>query len=616
MTIPNCINPKLKIPMKKRFILSLLLSLLAASSALAQFSDDLKILSVDALISQDKVIPGTEFDVAVVLQIEPGLHINANQPSEEFLIPTIVKLDPQPDMSFGRVLYPQPEMKTFAFSDNKLAVYEGKTMFYLTVSTSPQIPLGEKTITGTVSFQGCNESTCFAPAEKKFTAIIEIVPSGTPVAKQHAEIFALAPKSGEQAPDISQTLSADELRARQIIEKGLAWAMIAFFGIGLALNLTPCVYPVIPLTVSYFGSQSGQTKSATFFSALIYVIGIAISFAILGLISGLAGKQWGFLFASPWFVLAITTIILVMAASMFGAFEITVPNWLMNKFGTAKQGIIGSLIMGLTVGVIIAPCAAGIIIGLVGLVAKLGLVAKGGLLFFIMGLGLGLPYLFLATFSGFMNRLPQSGMWMVWIKKLFGLLLVGVAIYFLIPQLEHIYDKLSFFLGLLGVFGGLLLGFLDQFAGYTRSFKIVRVVIGILFIALGIRWTSAAIHSKPSEIDWIHYQGQATEQLLLEGKPAFIDFYADWCAPCKQLDRETFRDPAVVEMAKSWTMIKVDCTSPDQATREFMNRFTVAGMPTLVFIDKSGKEVPELREIGFIGVREFVERMKRVIRGH
>ncbi len=587
---------------------------LAATSALAQFGEDLKILAVESIISQTKVLPGTEFQIAVVLHIEPGLHINSNKPTEEFLIPTVLKFDAQPDMSFGPISYPEPEMKAFAFSENKLAVYEGKTILFVSVSTAPQLAPGPRTITGTVSYQGCNDNTCFAPAEKKFRIDLEVAPAGAVVDRLHPEIFALAKKSQEQPSAPVQEFTADELRAKQIIERGLALAIMAFFGIGLALNLTPCVYPVIPLTVSYFGSQSGQAKSSAFFSAFVYVIGIAISFAILGLISGLAGKQWGFLFQSPWFVLAITTIILAMAASMFGAFEITVPSWLMNRFGTARQGVFGSLVMGLTVGVVIAPCAAGIIIGLVGLVAKLGLVAKGALLFFVMGLGVGLPYLFLATFSGFMNRLPQSGIWMVWVKKLFGLLLIAVAIYFLIPQIERIYDKLGFFLGLLGVFGGLLLGFLDHSPGDTRGFKIVRAVFGVLFIAFGIRSTDAAIHSKPSEINWVHYQGQTMEQLLADGKPVFIDFYADWCAPCKQLDRETFRDPSVVEMAKLLTMIKVDCTAPDQTTREFMSRFNVAGMPTLVFIGKSGKELPELREVGFIGAEKFVERMEKTIR--
>ena len=391
------------------------------------------------------------------------------------------------------------------------------------------------------------------------------------------------------------------------------FAVFAFFGIGLALNLTPCVYPIIPITVGYFGGQKTQTKTANFINALFYLIGIAIAFAILGLVSGLAGKQWGFLFQSPWFVVVISTIILAMAASLFGAFEIAVPSFLLSKVGNARQGVTGSFIMGLTVGIVIAPCAAGIIIGLVGLVAKLGLVVKGTLLFFIMGLGLGTPYLILATFSGLLDKLPQSGMWMVWIKKLFGILLVGVAIYFLMPQIERVYNKLGFTLGLLGIFAGLFLGFLDHSPGYSRAFKIGRAIFGILLIVLGTIWTNNAIHSKASDMNWVKYENQSIESLLSENKPVFIDFYADWCAPCKQLDRETFTDPSILEISKSFNMIKVDCTIPDANTKALMNKYNVTGMPTLVFLSKSGKELTDLREIGFVGPEKFITSFQKAL---
>ena len=398
-----------------------------------------------------------------------------------------------------------------------------------------------------------------------------------------------------------------------IIEKGLPYAIIAFFLFGLALNLTPCVYPVIPLTVGYFGGQSGRSKGSSFVMALFYVVGIAIIFAILGLISGLAGKQWGFLFQNPWFVIVVTTIILAMAASMFGAFEITVPSWLTSSLGKSREGNIGALVMGLTVGIVIAPCAAGIIIGLVGLVAKLGIVTKGTLLFFIMGLGLGLPYLILATFSGLLTKIPQSGMWMIWVRKLFGVLLIGVALYFFLPQAKHIYDQQGFFFGLLAIFGGLLLGFLDHAPGYTKNFKIGRGIFGVLMILFGIFLVNKAIQAKSSELNWVHYQNETIAELQQEGKPIFIDFYADWCAPCKEMDRTTFKDERVIEIAKQIKMVKVDCTAPDGNIKMFMEKYKVTGMPTLVFIGKNGEEVFEMREIGYLGADGFLEKVNRLL---
>ncbi len=586
--------------------------LLFAVNGLAQFGPD-KILEASAYSSQSAVVPGGEFDIAIVLDIEEELHINSHTPSGEFFIPTVVTLDSLSGLEFNTPVYPPHELKAFSFSDERIAVYEGKVVIVTHVATASSLETGKLTVKGQVSYQGCNDTMCFAPGEEDFTVEVEVVPAGTPVEKINQGYFAgviAEVTETVETTDDTGTLTADEQRAREIIEKGIFYAIIAFFGIGLALNLTPCVYPVIPMTVSYFGGQSGKSRGSAFASALLYQIGIAIAFALLGLISGLAGKQWGFLFQSPWFVVVIATIILAMAASLFGAFEITVPNWLMNKVGKSREGIVGAFVMGLTVGVVIAPCAAGIIIGLVGLVAKLGLVVKGTLLFFVMGLGLGLPYLILATFSGLLEKLPQSGMWMVWVRKLFAIMLIGVAFYFIIPQLERIYDKFAFLAGVLGIFGGLLLGFLDHAPGYTKTFKIFRGVVGVALVVLGIMWTQGAIESKASEIEWIKLHDQDIQTYIDDDKPVFIDFYADWCAPCKQLDRVTFRDEAVVEAAQDYHMIKVDCTTPDDQIKSIMQRFNVTGMPTLVFISPGGNVLDDLREIGFIGPEQFVKSMQ------
>ncbi len=596
----------------------LILLMMAAFPLVAQTgSFDTDILDINAKLSLDKVQPGITVNIAVVVNIDPQFHINAHEPSETYLIPTILKFNPINKISFGAIEYPDAEMVTFPYSDQPIAVYEGQTVIRSEITLANNIEMKTIKITGTLSYQACNDENCFAPAEVDFSVPVEIVDAKQSVQPVNQEFFATAAevvtKQDEPADQAAVSFTTDELRAKQVIEKGLPYALMAFFIFGLALNLTPCVYPVIPLTVGYFGGQSSRKKGSAFAISVAYVLGIALIFALLGLISGLAGKQWGFLFQNPWFVVVITTIILAMAASMFGAFEITIPAWMTAKLGKSREGVAGALIMGLTVGVVIAPCAAGIIIGLVGLVAKLGIVAKGTLLFFIMGLGLGLPYLILANFSSLLNKLPQSGMWMVWIRKLFGVLLIGVALYFILPQMKHIYDKQSFFFGLLAIFGGLLLGFLDHEPGYTKGFKIGRAIFGILVIIFGISLTNNAIQSKPPSIGWIEYKNEQLNDFIQTEKPVLLDFYADWCAPCKQMDRETFEHPVIIEKAKEFTMIKVDCTAPDKNVRNFMNYFEVTGMPTYIFITTDGKELKELREVGYVDYDVFLEKMNQTI---
>ena len=570
------------------------------SPCFGQPPKDSDVVQVEAYASHEDIHPGTSFQVAIVVTIKPGFHINSSSPLDKFLIPTAVRFDEAKHMAFSPISYPVPEHESFSFSTRKMAVYTGKISIFSQGRLSEEISLGNLKIPGVIDYQVCSDESCFMPRSIRFEIPLKVVEESEPVKLVNQHIF--------QQKD---TLTSDERRAKEVIEKGLAYAVIAFFLFGLALNLTPCVYPVIPLTVGFFASQSEQKKRRIFVLASYYVVGMAIVFAVLGLVSALAGRQWGFLFQNPWFVILISIIILSMAASMFGAFEFTVPSFLMTRAGQSRQGSVGSFIMGLTVGVVIAPCAAGIIIGLVGVVAKLGIVVRGTFLFFVMGLGLGLPYLVLAMSSGLLNRLPKSGMWMVWIRKLFGLVLIGVALYFLVPQGRQIHDQQGFYLGVLGIFGGLLLGFLEHGAGYGPTFKIIRGVFGCLLILGSGFLVNRAIHFEPAAINWVHYDNQPMAELQRDSKPIIMDFYADWCAACRELDRETFSNKVVAEKARQFTMVRVNCTSPHDRTSVLTEKLGISGLPTIVFFNAEGKQLPSLRVVGFLEPEGMLKRMGR-----
>jgi thiol:disulfide interchange protein DsbD len=585
-----------------RFGLMVLLLGLFVSPSIGQSPKDVDIVKVEAYASHERIHPGEFFQVAIAVKIKPGFHINSHQPTNEFLIPTVVEFDERKDITFSPMSYPLPEEKSFSFSTSKMPVYAGDISIFSQGRVSDDMAPGDVQLLGTLAYQACDDRSCFMPRSAKFEIPLKVVKATEPIKLINQRIFR------QQV-----ALTADEQHAKRAIEKGLAYAVIAFFLFGLALNLTPCVYPVIPLTVSFFAAQGEQKRRRIFVLSSYYVVGIAMVFSLLGLISALAGKQWGFLFQNLWFVIFITIIVLSMAASMFGAFELTVPSALMTSLGKSRQGAMGSLVMGLTVGVVIAPCATGIIIGLVGIVAKLGMVAKGTLLFFVMGLGLGFPYLFLATSSALLNRLPKSGMWMVWIRKLFGVLLIGVALYFLVPQAKQIHSPLGFYLGVLGIFGGLLLGFLEHGEGYSRTFKIFRGMFGCLLILAGVFLVNRTMHAKPAAIDWVHLRNPSMETLKQNNRPILIDFYADWCAACKALDRKTFAEKQVAEKSKAFTMVRVDCTSPDNTCTALTEEFKVSGLPTLVFMGAEGKERRDLRAVGFLEPAEMLKKMEAAI---
>ena len=594
------------------FVFTLSLSL-SASSLSNAFQP--QTLTVRAVSSSDRIPAGGEFQIAVIVDIEAGFHINSNKPLEEAYKATLVSYQLTDGVSFGKVYYPEGEIKKFEFAISDLSIYEHQITIITEVELSDQLNPGKITLEGYLDYQACNDKICYLPAREEFEISIELVGKNEIASAVNQEYFtdyaSLKEFGKNQRNELF--LTRQERQAKKVLEKGFFYAMAAFFLFGLALNLTPCVYPVIPITVSYFSAQSNKNKRDSISKSVLYVVGIAIVFAVLGLLSGLAGKQWGFLFQNPWFVIVVTVIILAMAASMFGAFEIKVPASLLNKFGHSQEGPVGAFLMGLTVGVVIAPCAAGVLIGLVGLVAKLGIVAEGSLLFFIMGLGLGLPYLILANFSVLLKKMPKSGMWMVWIKKIFGIMLVGVALYFFLPQAKHIPDLQGYFFGLLIIFGGVLLGFLDSPQDYTKGFKRIKWLIGTAAILFGVYVTGNSIQEKAQDIDWHFYSNEDLNTLLVEGKPLFFDFYADWCAPCKEMDQKTFTVQDVIDLTPKFTMVKVDCTAPNSTVRDFMEGLQVTGMPTLIFMDNRGNELKELREVGFIEAEIFIGSMDKVL---
>ena len=479
----------------------------------------------------------------------------------------------------------------------------------------PAFPTGE-VLSGKieVEFQACTESYCLFPESvtADFEILVNTGSGGATEVSGEKPGTASGVESNLEIGSEGETeeLTKGELEALSWIERGFLAALAGFFLTGLSLNLTPCVFPVIPITISYFGGQSDKSKGSSFASASSYALGIALMFTALGLVSSLAGKTWGGLFQDPWFVGGLSMIMLVLAASMFGVFEIVVPAFIMNRLGQTKEGVIGALVMGLTVGVVITPCAAGILIGLIGLVASTGMVVKGTILFFAMGMGLGLPYIILGTFSGLLSKLPMSGMWMVWVRKVFGLILIGVAVYFLLPHASGLENQFPYWAGVLAVFSGLLLGFLDKSPGYSKGFDRGRKVFSLAVIVLGLFAFGSALRS-PAEtailqesaagLSWEPYDEIAFEKHLTAEHPIFIDFTAAWCAKCKELEHKSFPDPEVVEAMKRFTLVRVDMTkSKDPAVIATKKRFDIKGLPTLIFIDASGKERKDLRQTEFI----------------
>ena len=371
--------------------------------------------------------------------------------------------------------------------------------------------------------------------------------------------------------------------------------LLSIFLGGLALNLTPCVYPVIPLTVGFFSREARGSTSRAFGLSALYVLGMATTYSALGVAAALSGKLFGSLLQNPFVLSAIAGVLVLMALSMFGYWEIRMPTALMNRAG-ARSGVAGAFGMGLFVGVVAAPCVGGFIVGLLAFVAARQDPGLGLLMFFVLSLGLGLPYLFLGAFSGSLSRLPRAGAWMESVKKVFGWILLAMAAYFLRSVLPR---PLGHWL-LPVVLGIALVAVLVR--GYGLRWPL-RAGVAALFLAIAIFFVPRTLSG------WQPYPAGAAAST---GRPAVIDFSADWCLPCLELEKRTFSDARVRKALSGYDLFKADMTrlgSPESVA--LAQKFGILGVPTVIFLDATGQERSDLRLVGFEDADAFLKRIQR-----
>ena len=387
--------------------------------------------------------------------------------------------------------------------------------------------------------------------------------------------------------------------------------MGVFLG-GLALNLTPCVYPLIPITVSYFGGRGRDKAGLLAVHSLFFLLGLAVTNSTLGVVVALTGGLLGSVLQHPAVLVAIATILVALALSFFGLWELRLPGFLTQAASRSYGGYGGSLFMGLTLGVVAAPCIGPFLIGLLTYVASTGNPYLGFMLFFTLSLGLGIPLATLAFFSGKLDRLPRSGEWMIWVRKLLGWVLVAMAAYFIKPLFSsHLAGIILLSAVILAA--GVHLGFIERTTGTSRVFGLMKKGVGIGAFALAAYMVTPLLTTGPG-VAWQPYSEQVLENAAMMGKPVIIDFYADWCAPCLELEQITFHDSEVVKQAEAnFVMIKIDLTRKGDPINEHLLRlYDVRGVPTVVFLDRNGREHPELRLVRYMPPVEFLEMMVEI----
>ena len=379
----------------------------------------------------------------------------------------------------------------------------------------------------------------------------------------------------------------------------LIWTMLGVFLGGMALNLTPCVYPLIPITISYFGGRSGQGQGRLLVHGLLYLMGLAITNSILGVAGALTGGLMGSLLQNPLVLVLVAGILVFFATSLFGFWELRLPGSLARAAAKSYAGYFGSLFMGLTLGVVAAPCIGPFVLGLLTWVASMGSAWLGFLVFFTLSLGLGLPLFFLAMFSGSLEKLPRSGEWLLWVRKLMGWVLLGMAAYFIRPLL-HETLSLAVLAGV-ALAAALHLGWLDRTAAAFPGFSWLKTAAALAGVVLATFLLGSWAFRGPG-VTWQPYSDQLLAQAKAAHKPVILDFYAAWCTPCRELEEITFHHLDVVKLAeREFVMLKVDLTQRGNPVHlRLLSEYQVKGVPTLIFLDGEGRECRNLRLVDYV----------------
>ncbi len=582
-----------------RLLIVVLALLICAGSVVA---DDVEeIVSGKMLLSTNAVRAGSEFELAVVLEIALDYHIGASV--DEALWPSSLTLKPIDGITLDPPQYPKEERKAFGFApEEPIPVYDGKVTIFVNGRVNSSAEPGSRTISAVFNYQGCNDTQCFRPVDLPLSLDIEIVKEGASVTGANSDVFGA---TEEDDGAMGSLFGGSALKG-----------FLAVFLLGLGLSLTPCVYPMIPITVGYFGMQSGKKTKQVLLLAALYVFGMALTYSTLGVVAALTGNLFGAALQSQWVSVGIAAVLVLLALSMFGLYEFAVPAGIAAK-SQGKSGPIGAFLMGLLFGIVAAPCVGPMTVALLVYVGKIGSPLFGFASFFCLAIGLGMPIFVLATFSGSISRLPKAGMWMAAVKKVFGLLLIGAAIYYVMPIIsqslpERVADLI---LPVFVAASGIYLGFFEKSLRAQRGLKIGSSIVGLAIFVLGVvlAWPALAPSEAGEPMDFAPYSADAVAQAKADGKPVMIDFSAEWCAACKKLDLHTFTDKTVKEEADRFVVLKADQTRGDSSEAKAREReYNIKGLPTIVFLDSKGKESTENRVVGFAKPKELLEVMRSI----
>lgn len=494
----------------------------------------------------------------------------------------------------------------------------------------------------TANFQGCaDRGVCYPPMTQSISLDARGVPAASPEAPESSlsnevlagECSAKGPEGFVETEGLSEQCSVFQ----ELKEKSLGLTLLSFLGMGILLSFTPCVFPMIPILSGIIvGQGGGLTSGRGFFLSLSYVVSSALTYMIFGIVAGLFGQNLQAHFQEPWVISVFSGFFIVFALAMFGLFNFEMPLAIQERVTRISQGLrggtlSGAAIMGALSTLIVGPCVAAPLAGTLIYIGETGDAVLGGAALFALGIGMGLPLLLIGASAG--KLLPKAGAWMDGVKAFFGAGFLATALWLLSRILPG-----SVIMALWGIFlivAAVYLGALDSTAGslgWKRFFKglgLSVMVYGVL-ILVGLAqgqtdpvFPLRAAQVKPQPSSGARAQGfravssiqeldLALSAARLHGRPVLLDFYADWCISCKEMDRDTFGNAAVEAVLEGFDLLRADVTGNTDQDKALLRRFNLVGPPGVIFFRGDGREVRERRVIGFMEASDFLRVLQDV----
>ena len=465
----------------------------------------------------------------------------------------------------------------------EMPIYRGNVAIRIPVQADGRFEL-------TVISQGCADAgVCYVPMESK---------------------AALQLTGGKVSEEPRFSIYASDLDIARLLEGNLALVIGGFLVLGLLLAFTPCMLPMIPILSGIIAGEGGRlNKSRALGLSLIYVFSMALTYALAGIGAAYAGSLIATYLQNVWVLGAFALIFVVLALSMFGVYELQLPGFIQQRLNAGQESLHGGRIasvaaMGVFSAVIVSPCVSAPLAGTLLQISRTGDVVLGGTALFALATGMGLPLIVVGVSEGAL--LPKAGAWMVSVRKFFGLLLLAVAIWVIAPVLPAMVERLAW--AALLVASAFLLGVRRT---QSRAWKTAGVAAIVAGLAVG---ATAFMGGETNRVPFARVASvtELDQRLTSAGKPAMLDFYADWCVSCKEMEKLTFSDPRVRAELDRILLMQADVTAANEADRALLKRFSLFGPPGIIFFDAQGREIPGLRVVGYQPPERFLKTLAAI----